>query len=527
MTALRIALILALACILGYVAADEKTKMILVVSAEGISTINNRKTVDYQRITNGTEKWLQAGFNVLTPNGERQMYNLGKLIRNDYCDFLASFNTKEFKMYGNGKSKSVASIVSIMTALDIKDIDLNLAADDPRIIEFLNPNSEFRSALVDTVTINRTLPHKVSVFKVKAQISDDYIFNLIEPSLCPKMDDYISKDTKNAIYQHAKPRAQNFRTLIKELELRIGYTPKPIEEDQDEFDWLIKEVYFASEYLRARNLASSSDADMDMLKDIWEIFEHVHDALYILRLGTEYEKVLQLVASPMIDTIKDSIISNLKQTEEQRQMTRVRAKKLVLFSGERINILALQFVMAGIDIECHLESVRGNNNKPAPGCKPLPSFSSNMLFEVVDIESKPHIRVRQDGEYLRVCSEVLDSEKHTCELNTFFNVVLAKIDTNWKRTCGMLPKEHYKNDTLSFVVLLLASTLVMVAIILACTMFIFFKTEESDMSKQEIYDSLHGDESATTGLAIFEPITKEEDFSLDKDMHSMIKVKRA
>ena len=75
----------------------------------------------------------------------------------------------------------------MITALDIKDRDLNLAADDPIIIDFLSPDSEFRSALLDTVRIKRTLPHKVDVFKVKAQISDDYIFNLIEPTLCPKM----------------------------------------------------------------------------------------------------------------------------------------------------------------------------------------------------------------------------------------------------------------------------------------------------------------------------------------------------
>ena len=342
-----------------------------------------------------------------------------------------------------------------------------------------------------------------------------------------EMIDYINQENKNAFYSHAKPRDNNFRALMKALQLRIGYTPKPSDDNKDDFNWLVKEVYFASEYIRARNMASNSDDDMKVLKDIWELFDLVHDALYLSRLGIKYEKFLQLVASPMIDTIKDTIISNLNQTISQRQQTRVRPKKLVLFSSERINIVALQYVLARIDTECYLESISTNSNKAEPGCKPLPTFSSNMLFEVVDIDDKSHVRVRQDGEYLKICSEVLDSDKYTCELNNFFKVVSAKIDTDWKPTCGMMPKEHYKNDTLSFVVLLLASRLITVALILACTLFIYFKTEESEMSKQEIYNSLHGDDNISSGLAIFEPITKEEDFSLDKDMHSMIKVKRA
>ena len=516
-------------CIALATCEEEKPKMIVLVTAEGISTVPNNQNVNFNNITNGIEGWLKVGFNTLTNNGKRQMYNLGRFIQDDYPEIFEGLNPKEMKFYGSDKVSSISSVISLISAFHFKKKKLPLEnSNDHRLVNFLTDNSPEAETVLGTVTTSESLPDGLNVFKIKTQINDDQLFNLHKQENCPKVTDLINEDSKNKLYDNILTEITTKHTkLHQEMQIALFTVYNTnntgmfwtIDKTKDPYHW-IKEAWMAAEFLRSKHF--SVDEEKGILSNKNGAFEkavetlnQTHDLLYLTQLGMNYSPALRLIASPLLLSVEDNIRRNLAEVVLDETTGKIRRTNGGVFYGAKImNLVALEEIFFGIGIKVDPQNVTID--------RPLPTFSSNYIFEVNTVgDSKVKIRVRKDGEYFKFCQESVSADNYGCEMESFFKQLRRRIDVDWRTTCGFAKKEPYKNPALFVIVYLLCAVFSLLALLVVCTIRFFFKSDVPEKKPRSRNGS-----TEHSSLDVFKPVATEEDFSLDKDLHSMVKVKR-
>lgn len=487
----------------------EEIKMIIVVTAEGISTPKNRNVVSPDRIKQGQEQWLSPGFEQLTNNGRRQMYLLGKSILEDYPMLLGKgIKEKEVVVYSYGHPTSSESAVSFLSAIVTKSDPLGLLnVTDNRLYPFTDSDETIQILANNTIFHEEALPPGVTPVAVSSPTFRDQLFSISDPHVCPYMS-----DLSNA--KHIYSQAHKFVEALPDIEekvvqlyKRLDLVGNSINHGVAQSGELFFYAYKAVEILECRHLAGNLTESFDQEDPLFKYFYTISDFSQFLFLGDSWAEILKIEASPLLEKIMKDLDNRISST----------FKKMYLYSGSRQNLYGLQGALLGIDVDCMTRGAK--EHRIIPGCREMPDFSSNFIIELVAKGGKHYVRTRYEGVYVSTCDEPIDDEYFSCELLKWKERVKSRIYMNWIEVCRIPVQKPYKNPLLEVSIVMGCSFVLVVSCALTAVIM-FFKTNKDSSDGVSSFGNI------SSNLLNFKPISRKTDFNMDQDIHSSVKVKR-
>ena len=481
---------------------EEELKLVVMVTANGATNPKSRNQLNDSDIFNGTESWLKIGFDELNPNGKRQMYNLGLTMREEYKDFFnESLEDGQYIVYSEGSSKATASAVSFLSAFLTATPDIGFASDESRLYPFTS-DVQLVQSLASDVNFTTAMPPSVTAPVVSAPTVDEFLFSTGATGFCKHIDtlyingkriDMLKPGYLSQIFPEVEPKLDQ---LAKRLKIRLQKTSSGRVSTIG--------AYSLIEFMIGRYYAMDSKEQMDIHNDpLYSYFFYLLDSIAMMTLGELHREVHALVMAPLVQHLTFTVETFAKSLAEKNNT------KLVLYSGIVSNLVALQEVIFGIDGDCLRE--RAKLSKEISGCKPLPRFGSNFVFEVVKQQSGFFVRTRYQGEYVEVCDNYRKDGMFTCTLDDWSSALNSWVVSDWKVVCKVDEKVSYSNPTLYTIVWLLCIVFGLVVLLIVFAITLFFKREVQSSKPPS-----HG-QMFSAGIIDFKGVTSREDFVMDED----------
>ncbi len=481
-----------------------------MVTAEGISTPSDRAIVPESKLNDGSEKWLGVGWDQLTSNGKRQMYQLGVALREDYPELLGGgLSGSQIFVHCDGNSKSTSSATSLLSAIvsnsktDIIDLPI-----DKRLYPFLQ-NQSIINQLSREASFPKALPFTRDLAFITAPDKTDPKFRLNPNEVCPKFfhGAALTKRFLQDIYRRIGHLSDESDTMYEKLMIKKKYSK---ETSQNDTSPLALNIIFLGEYLLARVYADNEIDPSVVSDDFLEKLKFAMNYYSLHSTGNDHEDRFRLASTPLLQSIQ-SVLHDVGQT---KRIIGLQGRRLHLYSGNIATLVGLQDTLIGINNTCvDLEASTGVKE---PGCANLPGYSSSMIFEVVDINDQTFVRTRLDGEYVKTCARDTTEPRFSCPIDDWQGYVSNKILKDWQKQCMETPTTVEPHKALFTAVILMCLGFILVIILVIFSVIGFFKSDMEGTDSQPIGANI------SSHLMNFKPVGthEKEDFALDQDEYT-------
>ncbi|EAR84653.1 histidine acid phosphatase family protein (macronuclear) [Tetrahymena thermophila SB210] len=337
--------------------------------------------------------WFNGGeqkdiYNELTPTGERQHYNLGSKMREEYKGFLPSkFNHSEIYVRSTDMNRTLMSAASHLQGMfpeNTGDFLPSNLTDNYTLPYFAGAKNYLPNQ-------KTALPHNIQVVPIHTQPKKGDL--VLQPdSNCQYYD-----DIRLAFYAQKKETidfiTQQFNTTYQQYSLLANKTFSNFDDMEDVDDTLQCNRYNAkwvpqiSQELKANATYLSSLA--------WNFWYNQPELLRAL--NTPFLNQLMDYLNPVV------------------QGKNVNGLKWVMFSAHDTNVQLISAALNLTSIDCLLHKRFPDKFKPSTpyyNCEFAPEFASSLIFELYQADVKVdeqinkgdfYIRLRRDGKYMNLC----------------------------------------------------------------------------------------------------------------------------
>lgn len=429
-------------------------EMVLIFFKEGIST----PTYDSPVVEN-CPMVKDFGPYTLLPQGKRQLHRLGAMIRKEYAGFLdRRINPTEMVLSAMKKPISLDSMFALLSGLLTDPRPITRAKDDPVLL----PKFPVEASIIKAIDFDSALPANQTVFNYKRysksdQVKDFILFDLSSTSgECPNFRKFIgvqSEENGGLLKYYIDKESSSILGSIMKLKeyypcitvVRDALSPENLD---DLTDFVNAVQYY--------NLTNTFKAGVPA----YDILERTRQVLYSLYEEKYYEKIYKLTASSSILEVARLL---KKKASGKPLVDDPYLEKLAVFSGSDNLLTSLLWVVGNLDAACYTRHL--NSSTSLDKCPKMPNFASNVIFELVSSTDSYFVKVRYNGNYLRVCPlnpdvpiDTLAKLGFPCELDEFLKIVLGRIENDWRVACGIpneTPKDNYSQTVTIMVVFLI------------------------------------------------------------------------
>ena len=489
--------------------SDLTPLMIIIFAREGISTpeIKTKTLVK-------TEALKRLGSGNLTPEGERQLYYLGLLIRDEYKSiFEGKIEQKDMFIASLSTATNFDSAISLMSGMIQDPTELPFKKNDPRTL----PSYTVSKDIIDSIDFTTPLPSNLDLFTMHKITRDgvaskDYLFFDASNNLdCPKFEQYLGdyKEIQNQIMISYLNGLSDFNEMLEEVKSEIPGLDIDAQNKTNitMVDELCDYVYLNSILNETTKITDGNNA--------YEFFKRIRQVLFYLDKFPNLHKSLNLTVSPILNETlhilnKKARTKNSSKNQEER--------KLIYYSSSDSVIAGMMWFFDQVDLNCIPRNIKEHKSE---ACKEIPDFSSNFIIELLESkeEKKFYVRVRYEGLDIKPCASTMTTSegKKVCELEAFIEEMQRKIDNDWQANCGIEnPRESDEYASNVFLIMVLMTSFFALTVISIIFVLRNYMKKDKGFSKNMLTDYLSFEHPSS-------PL--EEEFNLDMSDNKRVNVK--
>lgn len=355
----------------------------------------------------------ELGPGILTPNGHRMHYMLGKQLREKYPHiFNSALETKDVELLASAVERTHLSAFSQILGLFPFGSGLNISTtdEDSWIPEYQGFNVSYMQLG------NYSLPAGYRPYPLKiTSIEQDFLFLPAEGKFsCPNGYKLDVKSRKVAY----KKFDYVIGDLGEQLE-KIGISSKLYLEDR----WDIGTLgAFSSEIKCYINYYGHIPPEMP--QEIWNRLRHFNDFKFYMDF---YDKRLitykgEISARAILEGLEAFVSDSPSK------------KKFRLFSGHDTGLYPHTMAFNLTDLQCNLDLIQGRT--PTRRCEGAPGFASNYIYELATKDDRYYVRVLYNNVPVKICNETAEDY---CEFETFrkiYTKILLSAEESFLTICG-------------------------------------------------------------------------------------------
>ena len=426
--------------------------------------------------------WVKkTGLGELTPVGQRQHYNLGKLTRLRYPSlFSKKLKYNEYNIISTDYNRTVESAISNFIGISepFREVeDLPFKNGDER----LNPPQKINFDAAAETKFRSPLPGGFVPFPVHMRINGtDTLFKLNNKKVCPSNSKLVEySEEKVDKYLSASPVV---KSIVKKAEKIFGIKKKEktqndgkgekkrVKKHDDDMDGesFYRRCVHIADFIVMDNLNNPnpkiSETDPDYVN---------YRRCYWTWITSSFNNTLaaRIMASPMLEKVVT--LFEAKKRTILAGKPEIAPLKLQILSAHDTTLTSVLTAFGWLENNCLNEELY--HNKTIEGCKFGPEPASSIAFELrgaidpfsavketgsIDLK----VGVLYNGKRLKICGE-----KDICELKEFTELLNNKIIFPvWREFCGIVDREQRKNDFLRFLFLIAISVSIGVVLCYVC-----------------------------------------------------------
>ena len=443
--------------------------------------------------TNATEV-EKFGNGILTPNGHRMHYILGRQLRQNYPSIFNDskpLTNFDMEVFASAVPRTQLSALSQLAGLYPFGTGANITVNDSR---FLNPAYDH----IDYVFKgNYSLPEAYRAFPLNIKSAElDFLFLPNDgKESCPG-----GYETNSVLRKKAYNK---YKYLVGDLGDRLeeaGFSSKGL---YNKLEWDIGSLgQLASEMLCYQNYYDRVHPDLP--PDVWTRLERFQSFKFFM----DYLDPRQLRLKGEVSA--RAILQGMENFVRGDPYKR----KFRLFSGHDTGLYPHTIFFGLTDLECNLDMVQGIT--PKRRCEGAPKFASQFIYELLKNRNNGrfYVRVLYDSKPFQVCDT--NEDDYYCEFDLFKKTysklmfedprVFIEVCGNRQRINAELTEDAWKlRETGSLAISLIGGGFCLV--ILSLIVWRCFKIKQSLEHEEELL--LYGKRDEEVKRSLMEPMVEE------------------
>lgn len=377
----------------------------------------------------GQHKWIdELGIGELTPVGQRQHFNLGRINKRRYPSlFSKPLQHDEFWIRSTDFNRTIESAFSHMIGLQNhqKQGNLLFTNDHPNLFP---PLPQRYLNLLDNEDRFRTpLPLGIKPFPIRTKLRENEDDMFIGGDICPYNKYKVQNMTKEVEQQ--LDESDNFHNLIAEAKLKYKLDEKQ-GQDLPPMDrcYQLSDLLFQEAFNNPSPIIPKTDP------------------LYKKLIRCYYLQILLTVGNAK--TSKNSstrVLQNIiNEFNRKAEAPSKYPAKFVYYSAHDSTIGAQLGNLGYYDgqIQCLVKAIV--NNRQQDNCKKTPPLASNIIWELVrSPDQQFYVRVSYNGKYLDICGGTNKRDSFKCPLKKYISIMEKKyIQANLTSSCELPNKQQ-------------------------------------------------------------------------------------
>ncbi|EGR32672.1 hypothetical protein IMG5_074820 [Ichthyophthirius multifiliis] len=401
--------------ILIVINCELKLKMVQILFRHGIRYSLYSELM--QNLENYQEQLLNDG--QINSLGMRQMYYLGQILRKEYIEdqkFLSpQYIKEEMFIQSSNVNRTLQSAQSFMIGLYPLGTGVKLMENIPLesfLPTYQQVNQQNQYQYIKQMDDNFASPSGIYPFSIHTQGDNDNILNPPCPLLKNKNRIIVNREEKKFNEEYKK-----YEKIVQKIAKSIKTNQKfNIQNITKLYDVILCQKYMGYDY-------EISQQEFDTIQYL---------KAYSKLLSTFKTENCKLIITPYLQFLVQQFDSKIKNQNYH---------KFIVSSAHDSQILPLMVILNLINLDCVYNDF--NHNKKS--CEIIPSFSSNLIFELYQNEQDNYvIMVKYNGQYVNLPCGSKNNNK-LCYYYDFRQFIENSIVNNYNQQCGIQEYAVYNN----------------------------------------------------------------------------------